>query len=115
MNLIDFEGLGDIRFRGMFFSEDFKDSMERYLVNGLGPGGFATAMLAADYARALYNADSHNRTVFWAIAMWIRENCPDGSWGSYEAVDAWCEDEGGCRTKYKEELEKKYIVKELVG
>ncbi len=82
------------------FSEDFKDSMERYLVQGLGPGGFATAMLATDMERALYNADTHNRTVYWAIAMWIRERCPPGSWGSYEAVDNWCADRDSVRTKW---------------
>lgn len=82
------------------FSEDFKDSVEHYLINGLEPGGFTTAMLACDLERALYNADTHNRKVYWAIAMWIRERCPEGSWGSYEAVDAWCEDLDGRRTKW---------------
>lgn len=82
------------------FSQDFKESMERYLVHGLEPGGFATAMLAKDLERALYNADTYNRKIYWGIAMWIREQCPEGSWGSYEAVDNWCKDVNGIRTKW---------------
>ena len=95
------------------FSEDFKDSMEHYLINGLEPGGFATAMLAHDLERALYNADTYNRQVFWAIAMWVRETCPPQATGSYEAVRAWCKNENGCRDRYKDELEKAFAWKQL--
>lgn len=104
----------DPRNCGMQFSEDFKGSIERYLVNGYSPGGFATAMLARDMERALYNADTHNRTVFWAIAMWIREEMPAGSWGSYEEVDAWCHDDGGRRSAFKDAYEKEKVWLTLV-
>lgn len=99
---------------GFAFSQDFEESMERYIVHGLEPGGFATAMLAKDLERALYNADTHNRKVFWAIAMWVRECCPEDAWGSYEAVFDWCKDVNGVRTKWvawrmlKAEREKEY-------
>ena len=95
------------------FSEDFKDSMERYLFNGLEPGGFATAMLAHDLERALYNADTYNRKVFWAIAMWVRETCPEQATGSYERVRDWCDNKDGRRDRYKEELEKAFAWKQL--
>ena len=99
---------------GMYpFSEDFKDSMEHYLINGLEPGGFATAMLAGDLERALYNADTYNRQVFWAIAMWVRETCPPQATGSYEAVEAWCANKDGRRDRYKDELEKAFAWKQL--
>lgn len=111
--LIDWD-LSDGRWIHMEFSEDFKGSMERYLLQGLAPGGFATAMLACDWERALYNADTHNRTVFWAIAMWIRERLPGGSWGSYEAVDAWCRDQDSRRTEFKEQYDKETVWLTLV-
>lgn len=111
--LVDFDWMEQTHLYGMSFSEDFKDSMERYLVHGLGPGGFATAMLAHDLERALYNADVHNRKVYWAIARWVRECVPDGAHGSYDLVDDWCADKDGRRSKYVTELEKKHIVKVL--
>ncbi len=111
--LIDWN-LADDRFMMMQFSEDFKGSTERYLLNGYAPGGFATAMLACDMERALYNADVHNRKVFWAIAMWIRERAPAGSWGSYEAVDAWCRDTDGRRSRFKEQYDKESVWLTLV-
>lgn len=85
---------------GENFSVDFTESMERYIVRGLRPGGFAESMLACDMERALYNADIHNRKVFWYIAKWVRECLPEGSWGSYEAVDAWCSDQDERRAKW---------------
>jgi hypothetical protein len=111
--LMDFD-LDQDRFMMMQFSEDFKGSMERYLLNGYAPGGFATAMLAGDLERALYSADTHNRRVFWAIAMWVRERAPEGSWGSYEAVDAWCRDTDGRRSAFKEQYDKESVWLTLV-
>lgn len=121
IKLIDFRVIRDGRFGNSSdhipnqfqFSEDFKESMVNYLIHGLGPGGFATAMLANDLERALYNADTHNRTVYWGIAIWIREELPDHAWGSYQAVEDWCRDQDGRRTAYMAELEKKYMWKIL--
>jgi hypothetical protein len=111
--LIDWD-LSDGRFMTMEFSEDFKGSMERYLLQGLKPGGFGEAMLACDWERALYNADTHNRTVFWAVSMWVRERLPEGSWGSYDAVDAWCRDQDGRRSVFRKQYDKESVWLTLV-
>ncbi len=111
--LIDFD-LNEDRFMMMQFSEDFKGSMERYLLHGLEPGGFATAMLAHDIERALYNADTHNRRVFWAVAMWMRERVPLAAQGSYEAVAAWCRDLDGRRSEFAQEHDKEQTWLTLV-
>jgi len=111
--LIDWD-LSDGRFMTMEFSEDFKGSMERYLLQGLKPGGFGEAMLACDWERALYNADTHNRTVFWAVSMWVRERLPEGSWGSYDAVYAWCRDQDGRRSVFRKQYDKESVWLTLV-
>lgn len=98
--MVDFDFAGRASMYGFTFSEDFEGSMERYLMHGLMPGGFGESMLACDLERALYAADTYNRKVFWGVAMWIREKCPEGSWGSYEAIDNWCKDVNGVRTKW---------------
>jgi hypothetical protein len=111
--LIDWS-LQDSRYMGMKFSDDFKGSIERYLLQGLKPGGFGEAMLACDLERALYSADTHNRQVFWAVAIWVRQHMPGGSWGSYEAVEAWCRDEDGRRSEFRDTWEKERVWLTLV-
>ena len=112
--LIDWNLHNDSRFSWAEFSKDFKDSMERYLIQGLKPGGFAEAMLAHDYERALYNADVHNRQVFWAVAMWIRDRAPSIAQGSYSAIEAWCQDLDGMRSEFRRQCEKERIWLTLV-
>lgn len=112
--LIDWSLDPNMEYTDVVFSEDFKGSIERYLVHGYEPGGFATAMLARDYERALYIADVHNRKVFWNIAMWINDRMPQGSCGSYEQVEAWCRDTDGRRTEFKTAWEKEKVWLTLV-
>jgi len=102
--MIDFDVLRrDTRYAGMVIPAPTEDTIRDYLLKGLPPGGFVTAMLAHDYNRALYNADQHNRQMFWAIAMWIRDNAPIGSHGSYQIVDAWVKDLHGVRTEFEKQ------------
>ena len=112
---IDFdEELSDLRFMGMQFSEQTKESMNNYLFRGYMPGGHLEAQFAHDMERALYNADTHNRTVFWGIAMWIRDNAPAEAQGSYRAVEDWCSDAmKPVREAFRLECEKKSMWKTL--
>ena len=75
-------------------------TIKNYLINGWEPGGFVTSMLALDMERALRTADVANRHYFWKIGRWILDNAPEGSWGNYDLVDAWCKDIDGRRTKW---------------
>lgn len=106
--MIDFdrEVFYNLKYMGMQFSRDSQESITNYLFHGLNPGGHLSAMFAYDYERALFNADIHNRQVFWATAMWIRECAPPQCQGSYEAVTAWCNDQAA-RDKYRVDCEKK--------
>ena len=103
---------GDGRYVGMRWSDDQKAAMDRYLFDGLLPGGHMEAMLAREYERALFNADTHSRTVFWATAMWIRENVPEAAQGSYANIKAWCKN-SELRAEFREECEKKYMWDKL--
>ena len=112
---IDFnEELADLRFKGMQFSEQTKASINNYLFRGFMPGGHLEAQFAHDLERALYNADTHNRTVFWGIAMWIRDHAPAESQGSYTNVNIWCTDDmAPAREVFREYCEKKYVWETL--
>ena len=100
---------------GEVFSEDFKESMANYLINGFMPGGFGESMLAHDMERSLYNCDTHNCRVYVAIARWVRTECPPGAHGSYELVKAWSEDQDGRRTRFAEPLIKAHAWATLKG
>lgn len=99
-DFVDFDLTKDLKYGYLDLPQHTCETLEHYLVRGYQPGGFVTAMLARDYERALCIADTANRLRFWHIATWIKDTMPEGSWGSYEAVDRWCRDEGGHRTKW---------------
>ena len=102
----------DGRYVGMRWSDNQMEAMDRYLFDGLLPGGHMEAMLAREYERALFNADIHSRTVFWATAMWIRENVPEQAQGSYANIKAWCKS-AELREQFRVECEKKYMWDKL--
>lgn len=79
-------------------------SLSDYLLKGYGPGGFVESMLAYDYGRAMYAADEANKAMFWAVAMWIRQQAPYGSHGSYDIVKDWIKDTHGLRSKFHKQM-----------
>jgi len=104
----------NLKYMGMRFSQETTDALNRFLFDGLPPGGHLEAMFAYDFERALYNADTHNRTVFWGIAMWIRDHAPAESQGSYTNVNIWCTDDmAPVREAFRVECEKKSMWQTL--
>ena len=110
--MIDFDNL-ELKHMGMEVPGHTRDTISNYLFRGWAPGGFVEAMIARDYERALYSADTANRQMFWAIAMWINESMPAQSRGSYKAIEMWRDDLGGRRSAYRTEIEKQAVWKKL--
>ena len=75
-------------------------TLEHYVMRGFEPGGFATAVLANDLFAAVSRADHWNRGIIQEIAQEITKNVPKTAYGSYEAVQAWIDDEDERRSKY---------------
>lgn len=112
--VIDFdEAYLDLKNMGMQIPEHTQHTLDNYFIRGWMPGGFCEALLAKDYDRALAIADTANRQMFWAIAMWIREHAPVDSFGSYEAVDDWVNDVNGVRTEFARKADKSYVWRKL--
>ena len=86
--------------------EHIRDSFERYLMHGLEPGGFVTAVLANDLFLAVSRADAINVTKIPHIALWVYHNMPAGSIGSYDIVRDWIKDVDNIRTNYSEKKKK---------
>jgi len=110
--MIDFNNY-ELKYMGMEIPHHTRETITNYLIRGWAPGGFVESMIAKDYERALYCADTANRQMFWAIAMWINECTPPGSRGSYDAIEQWRDDLGGRRTEFVKNVEKDYIWKKL--
>jgi hypothetical protein len=103
----------DLRNIGMELSLETQQSIESYLLRGWAPGGYLESMLAHDYERAFATADTANRQTIWVLQRWISESAPPQCHGSYEAVDRWRDDLGGCRTDYVRTLEQAAIWRKL--
>ena len=110
--MINFDNL-ELKHMGMEVPGHTRDTISNYLLRGWAPGGFVESMIAKDYERALYCADTANRQMFWAIAMWINESMPIQSRGSYKAIEMWRDDLDGCRTTYCTDVEKQAVWKKL--
>ena len=114
--LVDFDLRNDmaVAYTGQAVPEHTQEALENYLIRGYQPGGFLTACLSGDLFRAMQSADHTNRNAIYAIVRWIMTSAPEGSWGSYPAVEDWCADKHGRRTQYREQCEKRLAWLTLV-
>lgn len=63
------------------------DSLERYLNQGIMPGGFYTALLENNLAEAFGRADYHNSQNLKEIVQYIWNFFPGDAWGSKTKVE----------------------------
>lgn len=97
----------------LLFHEHTQESLERYFVHGLPPGGFVEAVLAGELYRAVAKADPWNKKTLAAIVTWIAVNAPPNSYGSYDVVEAWLADADGRRTRWVKQREKEMVWETL--
>ena len=66
-----------------------RDSIDRYVREGIPPGGFVRAVLQNDLAQAMGRADVENRHRLFDIVSYIYNWVPSDCWGSPEKVEDW--------------------------
>jgi hypothetical protein len=66
-----------------------REAFYRYFRYGFAPGGFCSAVLANDLISAAAKADHWNRPYLADIVLWVQNNAPTGSWGSYDQLQGW--------------------------
>lgn len=69
-----------------------RSGMERYLLHGISPGGFLTAVLENNLVEAFARADMTNRPRLWDYAKFLHNYAPKipvPAWGSPEIVAKW--------------------------
>ncbi len=67
----------------------FKESIDRYVENGMEPGGFITAVLENDLVGAFGRADTAAMTNLKHIICYCYNEIPSICWGSREKVANW--------------------------
>ena len=71
---------------------DFADPMLNYLVYGYKPGSFFSSVLANDFFKAMQSSHSSNTiNAFKSLTGWILDIFPAEAYGSYQAVNQWCQ------------------------
>lgn len=63
-----------------------KDSLDRYVNEGIMPGSFLRAVLTNDLASAVFQADSKNLAALKDIMLYIYNEVPANAWGSTATV-----------------------------
>jgi len=91
------------------------ESLENYLMRGILPGGFLTAVLCNNLLLAASRADHWNRARLADIIETIVWNIPQEAWGNWEKIQDWKKDKDQIRTKYAKELHQRFIVRALAG
>lgn len=65
------------------------DTIDNYVLHGLEPGGFVTAVLHNDLAGAVGTADSWNLAALPDIVRYVYNECPSDCWGNQNKVNAY--------------------------
>ncbi len=71
--------------------ETAKRSIERYLRDGISPGGCLDAVLRSDLFEAFGRADIETRRLMFDIVDYVYNECPSGA--TRDNVDQWLSDE----------------------
>lgn len=65
------------------------EGLKAYVMKGLPPGGFLTAVLSNDLKEACGKADSINRHAIFQWVQFLHNDAPALCWGSPDRVEAW--------------------------
>ena len=76
-------------------------AISRYIVDGIPPGSFLTALMANDLVETLGRADYMNKGLVPNYVEWFYQHAPSPCWGSYSRVNEW-QKRGGARGIQKE-------------
>lgn len=71
-----------------------RPGLQRWFDQGIKPGSFLQAVLANDLTKAAFQADRTNFPQMGNVAKFIYWHAPPGSYGSWEALEAWSKQKG---------------------
>lgn len=89
------------------------ESIFNYLVHGLPPGSFVTALLENNLYGAASAADNFNFENLGTVALVVSIHMPMTACGSHEAVSDWLKDVDGRRTAYAKWYQEQAVIRKL--
>lgn len=81
----------ELNFSGEYAAipEHMRESIARYVIQGIEPGSFLTAVITNNFRGAVLNADEENSKLLRVYAQWFYWEAPGNCWGSREAMQEW--------------------------
>lgn len=85
------EMAGMVDFKGEYekIPAHMQQSLRRYVLEGLKPGDFLTAVICNDLRNAVGRADETNLPLLKLYVQWLYNVAPGSCWGSAEAMLKW--------------------------
>lgn len=83
--------LYETRARGAGVPGHLIDGLVLYLVEGISPGHFLTAVLENNLMAAMSRADEVSRAGLFELCIFLYNDVPERAWGSPARVRAWME------------------------
>jgi hypothetical protein len=77
------------QFRGIEVPQALRESIDRYVNQGIPTGGFLEACIKNDLKSAVSLADETSLTAIPAIVGYLYNECPMGCWGGPESFERW--------------------------
>jgi len=74
--------------------EHIRGGTQRYIEDGVLPGGFVRAVISNDLKEAFGRADETNRLRMFDIVGFFYNEAPMDCWGSPENMTAWAQHQG---------------------
>lgn len=75
--------------------EHMQSALRRYVLQGLKPGDFLTAVICNDLRNAVGRADSDNLPLLKLYVQWFYNVAPGTCWGSRDIMVRWMEERAG--------------------
>jgi hypothetical protein len=76
-------------YQNFYIPERMMSGLENWVLYGIKPGSFLTAVLENNMVNAVGNADIENLQNLRAYAIYCYNELPSPCWGSKEKVNAW--------------------------
>lgn len=71
------------------FPQHMRDAITRYIIDGIKPGSFLSAVISNNLQKAVFAADDDNLPLLKLYVRWFYWEAPGNSWGSPEAMEHW--------------------------
>ena len=77
------------KFQEFYIPERMMEAIDRYVKQGLYPGGFLSAVIENDLSNAVGRADDENIRNLPAYVAYFYNEAPGGCWGSKKNMKNW--------------------------